>query len=612
MVERDEERAPYGISLTKRLVSDGGENELFRSYGIDGHGSLELVDYMGGDEMVERVATAGHGREIFLENPESHDFLHNLVASGISEPFTSVQLKFSFQSPIDTALTFVYFPEISVNEYSGRYSLMLDSALPLNHMRVASMLRSRNHTWYERASEIESLLGESRRRAVGAYKELIDVDLARELARSVLGIDNDTRYFWKVNLLSLANFVREQRKRLPSENHARSYLEQVACIAGKVAPLSWSALMEQPLKGISLTMPSDDEIVDGPLCSPSWEAKSTRRISVTTMEDILFVSREVLDHGMIQAVDYMGDDNSLAEAARTSYGVGTVTLQDNINLIMSLTRDDHTTPIEMSQNAVEMKTPVFVDPRQAGRHRTLKNHGFMGITPIGSEFYFPGDREFKYQDRLNRQGRGRDMDDEDRSVAIDNLRSAFEDELKTAMRVRELGASEELVRMAKGVDFYTRRWRTGDTHNWRHFLMLRLDPHAQMEIRAYAEHIADFQRAHTPVAYEAFETYTLKGMRISSKEIKLLQGFFDRGLDPLAERVVQVLKSYGLGEENIDHVNKLIESHKVGSFIHPDDLGDFKGVGFVIPVDRNDPSKGKKLGREGQGFQRKLKRLLGE
>jgi len=113
----------------------------------------------------------------------------------------------------------------------------------------------------------------------------------------------------------------------------------------------------------------------------------------------------------------MGDDSSFAQAARTSYGKGTKKLQDDKNLIKSLIRDLHTTPIEMAELAFESKSPVFSDPRQLGRHRTLEQHGFMGYTPIGSQFYFPSDSEFKHQDRLNRQGRGKEMSPEEREIA---------------------------------------------------------------------------------------------------------------------------------------------------------------------------------------------------
>ncbi len=569
---------PFGVNKTKRYVSDGAEKRLFDYYHIYNSGFLSLVDYMGGDATVERVATAGHGTRIFPEKPSTDDFINHISSKKIIEPFKSVQLKFQIQAPIETALTLVYEPSASVNEYSGRYSVMLDTSYTPS---VAELQKKMNG---ETAREVQYLLAKNRRDAVDNYKELIGIDMARELARSGLGIDNDTRFYWKMDLPSLAKFVETQRAKLDLSSHVRDYVEAIAEIASYVAPISWEALLSNKKKNIKLPLPTDDEVVDGHLNPSSWSPENTRRPTVHGLEEHLFKIKTFLNYGEFQVVDYMGEDSSFAQAARTSYGEGTKTLQDDQHLVRSLIRDLHTSPIEMCELAMESKSPIFVDPRQAGRHRTLDNHGFMGYMPIGSQFYIPPEEELKYQDRKNRQGRGKEMDPEDKITAIQLLKDTFNESLETAKALRELGAPEDVVRRTKGVGNYTIRWRTGDSHNIGHFLMLRLDPHAQKEIRSLAQLVDEAHKLHTPTANEALHTYIINGMRLSEKEIKLIR---DKG-----------------------YMNQEMDLDK---------LDNYTGVGFVIKKkddegkimfdDNDEPVK--ELSREGNAFKGKLEKLLG-
>lgn len=326
MNEKGDERAPFGISSTKRHVSLSGEEELFRPYEINGHGEIELVDYMGGDDVVERVATMGYGIGIFPENLSQREFIHYLVHHGICEPFRSVQLKFSFQCPIETALTFVYEPSVNVNEYSGRYSVMPKSSLTPSIEKIAQMLDGEPKEVSERAREIHTLLARGRRSAYATYEQLIEIDMAKELARSGLGTDNDTRFYWKMDLLSLANFVQRQQKLLGRDSHSMAYVKKVSEIAQAVAPEAWVALntgyaFTRYIEEI--TMPTDDEVVDGSLSPRGWEPSETRRVVVPELEKILFERRTLLDHGEFQVTDYMGNDSAFAQAARTSYGIGT-------------------------------------------------------------------------------------------------------------------------------------------------------------------------------------------------------------------------------------------------------------------------------------------------
>ncbi len=577
------ERAPLDVSVTKRAVSRGAEQELHQVHEIGQKGNestIVLVDYMGNDDTVERVATMGFGRNIFPERPEQGEFIYHLAASGINEPFRSVQLKISMRVPIETALTFVYEPRANVNEYSGRYSVMINSArIPTKDEISSQFKRDEGSEIYKKTEQIHQILVENRKKAYENYEKLIDIDFARELSRIGLGIDNDTQFFWKIDLFALANIYNNRRIKYP---HTKQCIEEVAELARAVAPYAWHALTnEAPHKRINLTMPSDDLIVDTSLRPSVWQQKETKRVTVSALEELLFQPKTFLNHGEFQVVDYMGDDSAFAQAARTSYGAGTKTLQDDNNLTRGLIRDLHTSPIEMCELAFEGKTPVFIDPRQAGRHRTLDNHGFMGYVPIGSQFYEVPESEMKYQDRQNRQGRGKEMNDEDKQIAKTLLAKTLHAERETAAQLRELGVSEEIVRLSKGVGFYTKRWRTGDTHNLGHFLKLRLDRHAQKEIRDYATLVAQAVEAHTPNAYRAIQDYVINSMHLSVKEQNLLSKLIRKGA--FAE---------------IDALNKI------------DKIENYTGVGFVVAIDREDPSKGKKLTREGEAFKIKMKKLL--
>ncbi len=566
------------MTLTKRYVSSGAERLLGAlSYvgkpegytpeeGNDS-GLLALMDYMGGDETVVRVATAGHGLDIFPERPEEPAFLRHLAAKGISAPFKSVQFQFAIQAPIEAALAFVYSQRISVNEYSGRYSVMLDTSHLPSVNSLASQLQGEGIP--KRAEEIQVLLQRQRKSTYGKYQKLIQLDLARELARAGLGIDNDTKIYWKTNIFDLAEFVSVQRRLHTPGSITREYVEAVAEIASVSAPHAWKALMLKKPRELNLTMPRDEDIVDPSLSPAAWEPQETKRRVVDALEEILFAEQRYLGDGAFQVVDYLGDDSSPADAARVSYGKGTRRLTEDRGLVRTLIRDLHTSPIEMPSLAFEGKTPVFVDPRQAARHRTLPTHGFMGYTPLGSRFFVPGEDQLRYQDRLNRQGRGKEMEDDDKKNALKLLSETFTDEQNVIAQLRELGAPESVVRSVKGVGFYTRGWRAGDSHNLGHFLGLRLDSHAQKEIRDYAVLVDDAHRRHTPIVNEALKDYHINGMRLSEAEV----AFFTQEMDL--------------------------------SGVDPDNFETYRGLRFVKR--RGDGSEF--LNLDGQGLQRKLRLL---
>ena len=534
-ITEDPNLTPYGVELTKRFVVPGAEDELYRRYVTDVENHfVTFIDYMGGDGMIERVATAGHGVSIFAEHPEQMDFFRHLIAKSIFTPFKSVIFRLHVQSSIADALHMVYHPQSSVNEYSGRYSVMIDTAFTPSVEYLASRAQSVVHTDDRKlAEQIRELIRSHRATNYERYTALIsdDIDLARELARTPLELNNDTAFFWKIDLYSLVRFVQEKRGLIGNTtNSLHPYLDRFESIARTTAPLAAAALFSNQGKDLTLSQPNSDSIIDPTPLPAGWCPQLTKRLVVPEAEATLFTPQPYLDHGAIQLTDYMGGDLTPAETARISYGAGTQRVSQDRHLIRYLLRHRHTTPFEHPEFSVEGKVPVFVDPRQAGRHRTLDSHCFMGKTLVGSDYFLPDKSELKFQNRLNRQGRGESLPESLRRRVLGSLEESYRAQLELVSRLRELGVDEDIVQGAKGVGFYTFQYRTGDLHNWLHFLGLRLDAHAQEEIRAYAQICATLLERLFPTTHEGFQDYFVKGVTFTQQELEVLSGLVGSAL----------------------------------------------------------------------------------
>jgi thymidylate synthase (FAD) len=240
----------------------------------------------------------------------------------------------------------------------------------------------------------------------------------------------------------------------------------------------------------------------------------------------------VLDKGFVRAVDCMPRfveegqtaDQAIVQAARVSYGAGTKTVREDRGLIHYLMRNQHTSPFEQVELKFHMRLPIFV-ARQMVRHRTASlNEESLRYSEARDEFYLPRVEDIRHQSRRNRQGRA------DEALAPEEatrIRGELEADQRTAYeRYRshlERGVARELARINLPVSLMTSWYWKVDLHNLFHFLKLRLDPHAQYEIRVYAEAVARVARAVAPVAYEAFEEYILHGVRLSRTEMDALR-----------------------------------------------------------------------------------------
>lgn len=231
-----------------------------------------------------------------------------------------------------------------------------------------------------------------------------------------------------------------------------------------------------------------------------------------------------LDKGFVRLIDVMGDDAAIVQAARVSYGSGTKKVHEDRGLIRYLMRHLHTTPFEMVEFKFHVKLPIFV-ARQWIRHRSANVNEYSGrYSEMKDEFYVPGIEQLRTQSEVNKQGRSDSVLPQDVSSAIAARMQAFQQHAYDDYRVSlDSGLARELARINLPVSNYTEWYWKIDLHNLFHFLRLRIDAHAQHEIRVYGEVMAQMVKAAVPLAYEAFEDYILHAARFSRNELAALR-----------------------------------------------------------------------------------------
>ena len=257
----------------------------------------------------------------------------------------------------------------------------------------------------------------------------------------------------------------------------------------------------------------------------------TRRATVPALEELLFQAIPVLDHGFVRVVDYMGDDAAVVQAARVSYGRGTRKVSEDAGLIRYLMRHRHSTPFEMAEIKYHVKLPIFV-ARQWIRHRTANvNEVSARYSILDREFYLPAPEHLAAQSAVNRQGRGEVLQGEEAAWVLDTLRADAEtsyDHYAAMLNEEQAdparqGLARELARMNLTLNTYTQWYWKTDLHNLLGFLSLRADPHAQYEIRAYAEAMLRTVAAWTPLSFSAFEEYRLGAVTFSAGMLRVLR-----------------------------------------------------------------------------------------
>ncbi len=250
----------------------------------------------------------------------------------------------------------------------------------------------------------------------------------------------------------------------------------------------------------------------------------TLRAVAPGMEAHLYKAHQVLDHGFIRVIDYMGDDSAICQAARVSYGKGTKTVSNDEGLIRYLMRHWHSTPFEMCEIKLHVKLPVFV-ARQWIRHRTANVNEYSArYSILDREFYIPAPDALATQSTTNNQGRGAVLQGAEAERVLEILKSdsnrAYDHyEEMLSDENGQSGLARELARMNLPANIYTQWYWKVDLHNLFHFLRLRADAHAQMEIRVYADAICKVVADWVPYAYAAFEDYRMGGATLSGKAI---------------------------------------------------------------------------------------------
>jgi thymidylate synthase (FAD) len=280
------------------------------------------------------------------------------------------------------------------------------------------------------------------------------------------------------------------------------------------------------------------------------QSNSTKRVTSPELEKVLYEAIPVLDHGFIRVIDYMGDDSSIVQSARVSYGKGTKKVSTDEGLIRYLMRHWHSTPFEMCEIKYHVKLPIFI-ARQWIRHRTANVNEYSArYSILDKEFYIPAKEQLSAQATNNRQGRGElitgQQADEVLKILKDDAVRTYDNYEKmlnerfdgTVIDEKKSGLARELARMNLTLNSYTQWYWKTDLLNLMNFLFLRGDSHAQYEIRVYAEKMLDTVKKWVPITHAAFLDYRVGAAHLSSKGLKIVKsmingnkvGYEDSGL----------------------------------------------------------------------------------
>ena len=270
--------------------------------------------------------------------------------------------------------------------------------------------------------------------------------------------------------------------------------------------------------------------------------------------------QEVHKHGFVKLLEVMGTDEEVENAARISYGTGTRKVSQTTNLIRYLMRHKHTSPFEMCEVKFHLKLPIFV-MRQLVRHRTANINEYSGRYSIMSdEFYLPAEKDVHEQSEQNNQGRGKELDEGNKQLVLGRMYDVNEHAKSCYRQIVEpnnldgfyegfKGIARELARVILPVSNYTECIWKIDLNYFFHFSKLRMDSHAQQEIRDYAVAMYELVKPLFPICCDAFEDYVLNARTFSAKEMKIIKDNLNGSW---------VMAKYGLSErESKEFLEKL-------------------------------------------------------
>lgn len=256
---------------------------------------------------------------------------------------------------------------------------------------------------------------------------------------------------------------------------------------------------------------------------------------------------QILDDGFVCLVDVMGDDQSVVQAARVSYGAGTRKASDDRGLIRYLMRHRHSTPFEMAELKFLVRAPMDTW-RQWIRHRTanVNEYSTRYSLAIDASQKTPPDK-WRLQASQNNQGSDGYLAEWGPGMVgpqfpghtmtpgqyLTNMESSFHEEAKKLYDKRiELGVAREQARKDLPLSTYTEAYWKVDLHNLLHFLALRMDGHAQEEIRTYATTIGEkIVKELFPLTWEAFEDYRLGAMTLTRLDVEMIKKLVQNKVD---------------------------------------------------------------------------------
>ncbi|MBM3801739.1 MAG: FAD-dependent thymidylate synthase [Acidimicrobiia bacterium] len=277
------------------------------------------------------------------------------------------------------------------------------------------------------------------------------------------------------------------------------------------------------------------------------ESGRIERVQVKALDEVLGVPFKVLDDGFVRVIDYMGSDESIVQAARVSYGRGTKRVHEDRGLIRYLMRHRHTTPFEMCELKLHVRVPMDCW-RQWIRHRTASVNEYStrySEAIDAAQATPPG--EWRQQADGNRQGSQGTLD-LDRGGQLSGAEAELQEKSRQVYEARlQAGVAREQARKDLPLSTYTEAYWKINLHNLFHFLALRMDTHAQLEIRSYASTIGEqIVSRWCPIAWEAFLDYRFHTLQLSRIEQAVLQALTSGNPDE-ATRVAteRGLVSYG-------------------------------------------------------------------
>jgi thymidylate synthase (FAD) len=284
------------------------------------------------------------------------------------------------------------------------------------------------------------------------------------------------------------------------------------------------------------------------------------RTVVKELDEILGVPLKVLDDGFVRVVDYMGNDSSVVQAARVSYGKGTKKLREDETLIRYLLRHHHTTPFEMCEIKLHVRVPMDCW-RQWIRHRTANVNEYStrySLAVDAAQRTKP--EEWRTQGTTNRQGSDGLLSAE-QGIYFSAQETELQEFTRKAYNERiAAGIAREQARKDLTLSTYTEAYWKIDLHNLLHFLALRMEAHAQYEIRTYATTIGNkIVNKWCPMVWKAFQDYLFSGVELSKHEIAIISRV--QAGDRIGARAVA--EEYGLVPPSGQVIKRNIEREEI-------------------------------------------------